>query len=351
MPTLCDGDADAPALQARQRDLQALALRRRSGWRPARGSSRTGSARCRWRAGRSCLRCARRCSPASSVGTMKALMPFLPARLVGDRHHDRDVAVLAAGDELLDAVEHVVVAVAAPRWSSGRRPREPTCGSVRQNAPSISPRASGFSQRSFCASLPQAIRIEHTGQLLTLTIGAGGAVAGGDLFQDQRQRQVVEPGAAALGRAPPRRSSRARPGPAARPAESGGSCPTRRPAARCGPARRRARRPARRGGLRTAAWGLREGVDRCQVARPHSISLQRSMRYHHDASHHASGEPSWSRKRPLSAWCQAGDRSAHGGNGVADRQVGTGAAHVGADPAGMQGHARWPGRRARATRP
>ena len=43
----------------------------------------------------------------------------------------------------------------------------PACGSVRQKAPSISPLASGLSQCSFCASLPQAIRIEQTGQLLT----------------------------------------------------------------------------------------------------------------------------------------------------------------------------------------
>jgi hypothetical protein len=47
---------------------------------------------------------------------------------------------------------------------------EPTWGSVRQNAPSMSPRASGFSHRSFCASFAHAIRIEQTGQLLTLTI-------------------------------------------------------------------------------------------------------------------------------------------------------------------------------------
>ncbi len=44
---------------------------------------------------------------------------------------------------------------------------EPTSGSVRQKAPSIRPLASGLSQRSFCASLPQAIRIEQTGQLFT----------------------------------------------------------------------------------------------------------------------------------------------------------------------------------------
>ena len=31
---------------------------------------------------------------------------------------------------------------------------EPTCGSVRQNAPSISPRARGVSQSRFCCALP-----------------------------------------------------------------------------------------------------------------------------------------------------------------------------------------------------
>jgi hypothetical protein len=46
---------------------------------------------------------------------------------------------------------------------------EPTCGSVRQKAPSISPRASGLRKRCFWSSLPKAIRIEQTGQLLTLT--------------------------------------------------------------------------------------------------------------------------------------------------------------------------------------
>ena len=31
---------------------------------------------------------------------------------------------------------------------------DPACGSVRQKAPSTSPRASGFSQRSFCSGEP-----------------------------------------------------------------------------------------------------------------------------------------------------------------------------------------------------
>ena len=179
---------------------------------------------------------------------------LLAGGLVGDRHDDRDVAVLAAGDELLDAVEHVVVAVARPPSSSGRRPREPTCGSVRQNAPSISPRASGFSHCSFCASFAHAIRIEQTGQLLTLTIGRGGAVAGGDLLEDDREREVVEAGAVVLGRH--RDAVAAERGQALQlglreVAARGPSAPR---AARCGPARSRARRPARRRGRRRGSW-------------------------------------------------------------------------------------------------
>jgi hypothetical protein len=46
----------------------------------------------------------------------------LAGGLVGHRHHDRDVAVLAAGDELLDAVEDVGVAVAHRGRSQARPP-------------------------------------------------------------------------------------------------------------------------------------------------------------------------------------------------------------------------------------
>ena len=63
------------------------------------------------------------------------------------------------------------------QWSPSRtavvrRPEasDPTCGSVRQKAPSMSPRASGTRKRCFCSSLAQAMRIEQTGQLLTLMI-------------------------------------------------------------------------------------------------------------------------------------------------------------------------------------
>ena len=47
---------------------------------------------------------------------------------------------------------------------------EPVCGSVRQKQPSISPRASGFSQASFCASLPYFIVMPQASEFWTLTM-------------------------------------------------------------------------------------------------------------------------------------------------------------------------------------
>jgi hypothetical protein len=94
-------------------------------------------------------------------------MPLLARALVGDGDDDGHVAVLAAGDELLDAVDDVLVAsrtavVAEPEASL------PTCGSVRQKAPSSLPCASGSSHCFFCCALPYFIRMALTGQLVTL---------------------------------------------------------------------------------------------------------------------------------------------------------------------------------------
>ena len=47
---------------------------------------------------------------------------------------------------------------------------EPTCGSVRQKQPSACPRASGISQRSFCASVPKALIGPQTTEFCTLTM-------------------------------------------------------------------------------------------------------------------------------------------------------------------------------------
>ena len=47
---------------------------------------------------------------------------------------------------------------------------EPTCGSVRQKQPSMSPRASGLRYFSFCASVPNALIGPQTTEFCTLTI-------------------------------------------------------------------------------------------------------------------------------------------------------------------------------------
>jgi hypothetical protein len=46
---------------------------------------------------------------------------------------------------------------------------EPTCGSVRQKAPSISPRASGVEPLLLLGLVAVGIRMALTGQLVTLT--------------------------------------------------------------------------------------------------------------------------------------------------------------------------------------
>ena len=156
---------------------------------------------------------------------------LLAGGLVGDGHDDGHVAVLAAGDELLDAVEHVVVAVA---HGGGLQPAglgaDMRLGQA-EGAEHVAAR-----QRLEEALLLLGIAIGHQDRAHRAVVdadhGAGGAVAGGDLFQDDGQRQVVEPGAVPFGGHGHAVAAQRRPGRAARPAGSGGSCPRRRPAAR-----------------------------------------------------------------------------------------------------------------------
>ena len=83
---------------------------------------------------------------------MKALMPFLPAAL-------SVTANTTATSAFLPLVMNCFTpcnAYSAPMRSARvliAPASEPTCGSVRQKQPSISPRASGLRKRSFCASL------------------------------------------------------------------------------------------------------------------------------------------------------------------------------------------------------
>jgi hypothetical protein len=75
--------------------------------------------------------------------------------------------MFAAGDELLDAVEHVVVAIARGRGAQRRRVGADVRLGQAERAEHFA-RASGTSQRCFCASLAKAISMLQTGQLLTL---------------------------------------------------------------------------------------------------------------------------------------------------------------------------------------
>ena len=72
---------------------------------------------------------------------------------IGDGEDQRHVGGAARGDELLHAVQHPAVAL-AHRARLEVEASEPACGSVRQKAPRISPRASGFSHFSFCSGEP-----------------------------------------------------------------------------------------------------------------------------------------------------------------------------------------------------
>ena len=167
-----------------------------------------------------------------SVGTDEGADALLAGGLVGHRHDDRDVAVLAAGDELLDAVEHVVVAVAHGAW----------CAAPPASRADVRLGQAEGAEHLAARQRPQPLLLlrvvartpsgcEHTGQLLTLDDGRGGAVAGGDLFQHEGQRQVVEARRRRTAPAPPRRRSRARPAPSAPPSGSGARGPSAR---RCG---------------------------------------------------------------------------------------------------------------------
>ena len=124
-------------------------------------------------------------------------MPFFARAPVGHGDDYRHLAVLAAGDELLDAVEHISVAVL---------------------------HRCGFEQGGIAAHMrlgqakrPQQVALRQPGQPLLFlrrvavahqncvdrAVGhadrrAGAAVASGNFFKHQRQRDVIQIGAAEL---------------------------------------------------------------------------------------------------------------------------------------------------------
>ena len=106
--------------------------------------------------------------PGVSIGTRKAVMPRLPLAGVGRR--DSTIITSATGrvgDEVLGAVQHPAVAVAARRASSApwrrSRPRARTARSSRASCPA----ARSGSQRARCASVPSLRIGAHTSEFCT----------------------------------------------------------------------------------------------------------------------------------------------------------------------------------------
>ena len=91
--------------------------------------------------------------PGVSVSTTKAVMPLVPL----DRSVMVNITMASATGPLV--IQFLVplmtyrspLRVAVVRCSAASLP---ACGSVSPKQPSFSPRANGFSQRSFCASVP-----------------------------------------------------------------------------------------------------------------------------------------------------------------------------------------------------
>ena len=121
----------------------------------------------------------------------------LARALVGDGHDDADIGVLAAGDELLDAVEHVMVAV-APRGGAQRRR---VAARLRLGQRKRTEHAAG-SQRLEPLFFLRVVRIGHAyaahRAIVDRDDGRGAAIAGRDFLDHDRQREIVEAGAAEL---------------------------------------------------------------------------------------------------------------------------------------------------------
>jgi hypothetical protein len=124
-------------------------------------------------------------------------MPFLAGGLVGDGEDDRHLRVLAGGDELLDAVEDEMIAIAV--GAGGDRRRIGTGMRFGQAEAAEHLAARQWFEPGFLLFVAAVLHGDAAGQrVLHADDGRGGAVAGGDLFDHQHQRHVVHAGAAPL---------------------------------------------------------------------------------------------------------------------------------------------------------
>ena len=187
-------DADAPRLEIRERDPVALAFAPEQirGGHPAvleddlRG---VGGALAE-------LLLDARDDVARRRGLDEERRDALLARvLVGDREHDGDVGVLAGRDELLDAVQHEVRALAL----GARRDRRGVGSHVRLGEAEAAELVAARERHEEALLLHVgAERVDRAAddRVLDADDRRDGTVARGDLLERDRQRQVVEPGAA-----------------------------------------------------------------------------------------------------------------------------------------------------------
>ncbi len=155
---------------------------------------------------------------------------------VGDREHDRDVGVLARGDELLGAVQHVVVAVATGGGADRRGVRAHVRLGEAERAEHVAARERhepAFALRVGAVGEDRAA--DH--RVLHADDGRARAVAGGDLLQREGERHVIEARAAPALRARRRRRGPARASPLS---ASRGKVDVRSHSAACGASSARA---------------------------------------------------------------------------------------------------------------
>jgi hypothetical protein len=96
-------------------------------------------------------------------------MPFLPAALSVTA---KTMAMWACLPVVMNCLTPLStkVAVAVGAGGDGAEASEPVCGSVRQKQPSFSPRASGLSHSSFCASVPYFMVMPQASEFCTETM-------------------------------------------------------------------------------------------------------------------------------------------------------------------------------------
>ena len=121
----------------------------------------------------------------------------LAGSLVSHGHHDCHFGVLARGDELLDAVQHIVVAVKRRGRAQAGRVGADVRLSQTERAKHLAAR-----ERHQPLLLLRLAREAHhdraDGAVVDRHHRAGAAIASGDFLKDDRQRRVVEPGTAVL---------------------------------------------------------------------------------------------------------------------------------------------------------